>query len=622
MTAGASVPVVLTDDDPARLLAALDGPGPVAVLDHRATALVAAVDAALPAAPPGAWLVALTSGSTAVPRAVCRTRASWEASVAPLAAWTGVGPGLRVLVPGPLSSTLFLHAAWHTRRVGAELLLAPLHTNQPWDVVHLVPHQLDRLLASEADVRGRTAVVAGAALAAGTAARAAERGLLVLTYYGAAELSFVARARGAAPLSPFPGAQVDVRDGLLWVRSPYLASGYLPLDASGPPAPLQRDGEGWASVGDRARLVPRGIVVLGRGDTAVQTGGATVPVADVEAVLREAPGVRDAAVVGTSHPVLGEVVTAVVEASPQTRAATLRAWSRPRLSAEQQPRRWLLVDALPRTAAGKVDRAATAALAASGAGGPGPSIERVPAADLVIDARYCGPPTSANGGYAAGLLARRLLEAHRLPTVVGPWVEVTLRAPIPLDTAMHVAVDGEALTAHDGEALVAQARLLPGPPDGDVAVPAVPAQTAADVAQTYLGLEVHPFPTCWVCGPQRPAGDGYHLAPGRVDDDETACLWRVAPSVASASGEVPVEAVWAALDCPGAWTALVAERVVVLGRLSARILDVPAVGEQCVVMGRRLASEGRKTFTATTVYGGDGRELGRAVAVWIEVPTP
>jgi long-chain acyl-CoA synthetase len=360
--------MLVGDDRPEDVLAALESPGPVAVLDHRRPSIGSLLGEALPQAPDGTWLVALTSGSSAAPRAVCRTRASWQAGVAALADLTGVGPGSRVLVPGPLSSTLFLHAAWHARQVGAEPVLAALGTAEPWDVVHLVPHLLDRLLRAGDDLAGRTAVVAGAALPAGLARRASRRGLRVVSYYGAAELSFVAAGRGSGPLAPFPGVEVQVRAGMLWARSPYLCSGYLPLPAGRVPpvpGPLQCDGDGWATVGDRASLVPGGLLVHGRPGTAVQTGGATVHVADVEAVLRDAPGVADVAVVATPHPDLGEVVTAVVDAGePGLTARRLRAWARPRLSAEQRPRRWLVVDALPRTAAGKVDRSAVQRLVA------------------------------------------------------------------------------------------------------------------------------------------------------------------------------------------------------------------------------------------------------------------
>jgi long-chain acyl-CoA synthetase len=353
---------VLGDDEPVRVLDALDDDegGPVAVVDHRRRRR----DDLLPRlrhAAPGTWLVAFTSGSTSTPRGVCRTRASWDASADSLAQLTGTSAGTRVLVPGPLSSTLFLHAAWHARQARARPVLGPLDTTEPWDVVHLVPAQLRALLDGCADLDRRTAVVAGAALDPATAAVAQRRGLRVVTYYGAAELSFVAIDVGEG-LRAFPGAEVASRDGVLWVRSPFVADGYLPessVDAAEGGA--MRGDAGWATVGDRGAVRDDGVIsVRGRGEDAVQTGGATVWVADVEHTLRGAPGVRDVVVLGLAHPRLGHVVAAAVESDDEPSA--LSAWARTRLDPAALPRRWAVVAALQRTPAGKVDRAAAGAL--------------------------------------------------------------------------------------------------------------------------------------------------------------------------------------------------------------------------------------------------------------------
>jgi hypothetical protein len=77
--------------------------------------------------------------------------------------------------------------------------------------------------------------------------------------------------------------------------------------------------------------------------------------------------------------------------------------------------------------------------------------------------------------------------------------------------------------------------------------------------------------------------------------------------------------VWAALDCPGGWTAEIEGRPMVLGRMTALVAALPTPGEECIVMGRLLGTEGRKTWTASTVYGAGGRELGRSHATWISI---
>jgi acyl-coenzyme A synthetase/AMP-(fatty) acid ligase len=309
-------------------------------------------------------LVTFTSGSTDEPRGVVRTVASWDASVAPLTAITDLTADDMVWLPGALSSSLFLYGAWHARCVGAAV--APLGTD-PGDatVVHCVPAQLDRILddvTSGRAARLRLAVVAGDRLPDRARAAAARCGVRLVEYYGAAELSFVAYRDDDGPLRAFPGVEIDLRDGRLWARSAYLATGYLAGDG-----PMRRDDAGWASVGDLAERVGGGWEVLGRGNTAVTTGGHTVVVEEVERVLRALPGVVDAGVVGLPDARLGQLLVAVVALEEPLDDAWLRGAVR-HLPVPARPVRWLRAEALPRTAGGKLRRPELGALAATLAG--------------------------------------------------------------------------------------------------------------------------------------------------------------------------------------------------------------------------------------------------------------
>jgi long-chain acyl-CoA synthetase len=147
------------------------------------------------------------------------------------------------------------------------------------------------------------------------------------------------------------------------VRSPWLAEGYL----AGATGPLRVDGDGWMTVGDLAEPYRPGEVLRlrGRGDGAIQTGGATVVPEDVEEVLRKVPGVDDVVVVGAPHPDLGAVVVAVVEGDGVSRAA-LEETARGELDVAQRPRRWYAVRSLPRTPSGKPSRALIATRLADG----------------------------------------------------------------------------------------------------------------------------------------------------------------------------------------------------------------------------------------------------------------
>lgn len=314
-----------------------------------------------------AW-ACFSSGSTGRPRAVVRTRESWTGSFGPLSEITGIGADDVVLVPGPLTSSLYGFAAVHALAVGATVLApgrwAPgslPELARRATAVHVVPHLLPRLLdALPEDAPLRVVVVGGAALPAEVRERAG--GVRVVAYYGATELSFVAVDADGGGLRPFPGVEIEVRPplGEVWARSPWLAEGYL----GGVAGPLKAEDK-WMSVGDLADPYTPGepLRLRGRGDGAIQTGGATVVPEDVEEVLRRAPGVGDVVVVGSPHPELGAVVTAVVEAGagPLPSRTTLEKVARDGLVAAQRPRRWYAITDLPRTPTGKPARAQVAA---------------------------------------------------------------------------------------------------------------------------------------------------------------------------------------------------------------------------------------------------------------------
>ncbi|MGW2156663.1 AMP-binding protein [Nonomuraea sp. NPDC001699] len=318
-----------------------------------------------------AW-ACFTSGSTGRPRAVVRTRASWTRSFPHLCELTGIGPADVVLVPGPLVSSLYAFAAVHTLAVGATALVPggrPASAElRAATAIHLVPHRLPEALEQAPGLR--TAVVGGAALSPRARDLAGRAGVRVVSYYGATELSFVAFDADGGGMRPFPGVEIEVRAepgralGEVWARSPWLAEGYL----GGAKGPLRRDGQGWMTVGDLAEPYRAGQVlrVRGRGDGAIQTGGATVVPEDVEAVLRKVPGVGDIVVIGSPHPSLGSVVTAVVEGACPPPRALLEAVARGGLDVAQRPRRWYAVPALPRTGSGKPARGLVADRLAGG----------------------------------------------------------------------------------------------------------------------------------------------------------------------------------------------------------------------------------------------------------------
>jgi acyl-CoA synthetase (AMP-forming)/AMP-acid ligase II len=342
------------------VLAALDRGRPVLVGGTQHTAET--LDPRLPA---GTELALLTSGSSdasAAPRVVARTGASWLASAQPLAEVAGIGSGGRIAVTGPLHVSMHLYAVLHALWLGA----TAGDDVRSATAMHATPTRLARAL--DGDACPPAVVVAGAAASDALRSRAAARGIRLTEYYGAAELSFVL-AGGSDGLVPFPGVEVDLRPGRagdeLWARSPYLALGTVGGGT------LRRDDAGFATVGDLAERTPSGgIRVLGRGDAAITTAGATVLAEHVEEWLSALPGVTAAAVVGEPHALLGQRVVAIVELADGVGLDEVAAAARQYLAPAELPRRWF-ARTLPRTDSGKVARGAVRAALASGELGAG-----------------------------------------------------------------------------------------------------------------------------------------------------------------------------------------------------------------------------------------------------------
>jgi hypothetical protein len=237
------------------------------------------------------------------------------------------------------------------------------------------------------------------------------------------------------------------------------------------------------------------------------------------------------------------------------------------------------------------------------------------AANVVIDERFNGPAGSANGGYACGLVAN---------AIEGP-AEVSLRAPPPLGRELSLERDGERVLLMDGEQLVAEG--APVEPDWDVPPP-VPPDVARDaVAGSPFLARPRPFVTCFVCGPDRDAGDGLEIYPGPVEgrDDLHAGTWTPARELAGEDGAVRPEIVWASLDCPtsgpvATWHSPGEDlRPIVLARLAVDI-RAPVVPErEHVVIAWPNAIDGRKRHSGAALLSGDGELLASARALWIEL---
>lgn len=229
----------------------------------------------------------------------------------------------------------------------------------------------------------------------------------------------------------------------------------------------------------------------------------------------------------------------------------------------------------------------------------------------MFPARFNGPPGSANGGYASGVLAQ---------LAPGETVQVTLRLPPPLEVKLQVDVADNRYTLSDDEGrTVAVAEPVAG--DFDDLEPIV-VGFEFDESPIFAGRE-HPFPTCFTCGPDRGPGDGLRIFTQRVPGREVlADRWTPDESLTGDDGLVRPEFVWAALDCPSGWAAydrLAPGEVAVLGRMTATIHRQPGAHEPCQVVSWAHKRDGRKIGAGAALYAADGELMAAARTVWVSL---
>lgn len=202
----------------------------------------------------------------------------------------------------------------------------------------------------------------GAPMPAATIAALAERlpRLKLMNAYGATETTSPATimpaeeqaARRDSVGLPVPGAEIQVRDGELWIRGPMVVKGYW----ENPQATASEFVDGFWRSGDLGSVDAEGFVrVHDRVKDMINRGGYKVYSAEVESALAEHPAVLESAVVGYACPVLGERVQAFVVCKESVSAEGLRAFCAGRLPDYKVPERFVLrAEPLPRNANGKL----------------------------------------------------------------------------------------------------------------------------------------------------------------------------------------------------------------------------------------------------------------------------
>jgi o-succinylbenzoate---CoA ligase len=302
-----------------------------------------------------------TSGSTGEPKGVELSAAALLHSARASLARAGARPGERWLVCLPVTHVAGLQVLVRSLASDTEPAVVP-HPDATsllaagCSHVSIVPTQLTRLLdaGTEALAAFSSVLVGGAAASAEVLRRARAAGVPVMTTYGMTETC------GGCVYDGVPLDGVSVRadsDGRLRISGPVLMNRYYRRPDR--TAEVLRGGEFVTS--DLGVVLPGRVVVRGRADDVINTGGHKVVPGEVAAALENCPGVREVVVVGRPDPEWGERVTAVVvpaDADDPPSLELLRTHVRERLPRYASPSEVVLTDAIPVLPSGKPDLAA------------------------------------------------------------------------------------------------------------------------------------------------------------------------------------------------------------------------------------------------------------------------
>jgi amino acid adenylation domain-containing protein len=383
--------------------------------------------------------VIFTSGSTGDPKGVEITHAAAHNTIVDVSRRCDLGQQDAVLAISALDFDLSVWDLFGVLGAGGRLVLPGEHERrdaQRWvelmgeesvTVWNSVPMLLEMLLTAATPMPGalsslRVALVSGdwVALDLATRLRTAAPDARLMALGGATEAGIWSNVQpvdevleqwASVPYGrPLANQRFRVVDGRgldrpdwvageLLIGGRSLAVGYLDDDALTADRFVRHGGERWYRTGDTGRYWPDGTLeFLGRVDTQVKVSGHRIELGDVEAAMRRAPGVENAVALirgaGTEARVHGFV--AGREIDPAVVQETARAW----LPAAAVPVATTMVDALPLTASGKIDRRALVALVSIDDVGAGESMD--PAEEWVAaawSALLQTPVVSADAGF-------------------------------------------------------------------------------------------------------------------------------------------------------------------------------------------------------------------------------
>ncbi|PJZ27642.1 hypothetical protein [Leptospira kmetyi] len=238
---------------------------------------------------------------------------------------------------------------------------------------------------------------------------------------------------------------------------------------------------------------------------------------------------------------------------------------------------------------------------------------------IEINEKYCGPPNSGNGGYVAGITANPI--EHKAAVI-------KIRAPAPLGETLYYSGDsgknGIRLLSKESNLVIAEAK-----EDSEFYrdVPELNSSSLEGIQhpeKEYLGFKQHPFPTCFVCGPNRNHEDGMRIFPAKISDQVGfthlhGAFWNPWKDLSGTDGNVRNEIVWAALDCPGGFAVSYVEpTLIVLAKLRGRLLEPIFPEVPYAILSWEIGRNRRQRIAGTAIYRIEDRKcVAYSEALWM-----
>ena len=293
-----------------------------------------------------------TSGSTSAPKTFRRTFESWTNFFPTQNKIFRVNDTTKLFMHGSLTFTGNLNTFLATLDAGGSIVTSEKFSPRRWlellndaTTIYLVPTKL-ALLATGAPLENLRSIFTGSQILTQAQSLSLQKkfpAAELILYYGASELSFITykkiSADNAGDVSnlgkPFDGVKIFVRDGLIYVDTPFRVVGL----------------ENPCTVGDAGFIDEHGdLIFYGRGEDFINRGGVKIFASSIEQKLLTIDGIDAAAVVKVPDKIRGENFFAFVVGDADKKII------RQALTPAELPREIFFVKSLPLNASGKVDK--------------------------------------------------------------------------------------------------------------------------------------------------------------------------------------------------------------------------------------------------------------------------